>query len=77
MSGVGVKAADVLRITCFMSSLDDVQAARSAVATAFPAAAANFVQMQRLGLERQVLCEAVGATDHCARIAAGRQTAWR
>jgi enamine deaminase RidA (YjgF/YER057c/UK114 family) len=58
MSGAGVKAADVLRITCFMSSLEDVEAARSAAAMAFPAAAANFVQMQRLGLERQVLCEA-------------------
>jgi enamine deaminase RidA (YjgF/YER057c/UK114 family) len=57
MSGAGVKAADVLRITCFMSSLDDVAAARSAAAVAFPAAAANFVQMQRLGLEPQVLCE--------------------
>ena len=58
MTSAGVKAADVLRITCFMSSLDEVAAARSAVAMAFPAAAANFVQMQRLGLERQVLCEA-------------------
>jgi enamine deaminase RidA (YjgF/YER057c/UK114 family) len=57
MSGAGVKAADVLRITCFMSSLDDLAGARSAAAMAFPAAAANFVQMQRLGLERQVLCE--------------------
>ena len=42
-----------------MTSLDDVQASRSAVAAAFPSAAANFVQMQRLGLEPQVLCEAV------------------
>jgi len=59
LSGAGVKAADVLRITCFMSSLEDVGAARSALANAFPSAAANFVQMQRLGLERQVLCEGV------------------
>jgi len=57
MSGAGVKATDVLRITCFMSSLEEVATARSAAATAFPTAAANFVQMQRLGLERQVLCE--------------------
>jgi enamine deaminase RidA (YjgF/YER057c/UK114 family) len=57
MSGAGIKAADVLRITCFMSSLGEVEAARSAAAMAFPMAAANFVQMQRLGLERQVLCE--------------------
>ncbi|MEO8052242.1 MAG: hypothetical protein ABI833_17675 [Acidobacteriota bacterium] len=57
MSGAGVKAADVLRITCFMSSLAGVDAARSAVASAFPSAVANFVQMQRLGLQQQVLCE--------------------
>jgi enamine deaminase RidA (YjgF/YER057c/UK114 family) len=56
---VGVKTGDVLRVTCFLSSLDEVQAARSAVATTFPAAAANFIQMQRLGLEQQALCEAV------------------
>ena len=59
LNGAGVKAADVLRVTCFLSSLDDVQAARSAVTAAFPSAAANFVQMQRLGLEPQALCEAV------------------
>ncbi len=59
MSSAGVKASDVLRITCFMSSLEDAEAARSAVAMAFPTAAADFVQMQRLGLERQVLCEGV------------------
>jgi enamine deaminase RidA (YjgF/YER057c/UK114 family) len=59
INGASIKAADVLRVTCFLSSLDEVQAARSAVVTAFPSAAANFVQMQRLGLEPQVLCEAV------------------
>ncbi len=59
LNGASVKAADVLRVTCFLSSLDDVQAARSAVAAAFPSAAGNFVQMQRLGLEPQALCEAV------------------
>jgi enamine deaminase RidA (YjgF/YER057c/UK114 family) len=58
LSGAGLKAADVLRVTCFMSSLQGVESARTSVAMAFPAAAANFVQMQRLGLERQVLCEA-------------------
>jgi enamine deaminase RidA (YjgF/YER057c/UK114 family) len=59
VNSAGVKAPDVLRVTCFLSSLDDVQSSRSAVATAFPSAAANFVQMQRQGLEPQVLCEAV------------------
>ena len=56
---VGLKAADMLRVSCFLNSLDDVSAARSAVATAFPAAASNFLQMQRLGLEQQALCEGV------------------
>jgi enamine deaminase RidA (YjgF/YER057c/UK114 family) len=58
-NGVGVKAPDVLRVTCFLSSLDDEQSTRSAIAAVFPSAAANFVQMQRLGLEPKVLCEAV------------------
>jgi len=57
MSGAGVKAADVLRITCFLSSLNDAEASRAAVSAAFPSAASNFVQMQRLGLQPQVLCE--------------------
>ena len=56
---VGLNAADMLRVSCFLNSLDDVSAARSAVATAFPAAASNFLQMQRLGLEPQALCEGV------------------
>jgi enamine deaminase RidA (YjgF/YER057c/UK114 family) len=59
LNSAGVRAADVQRVTCFLSSLDDVQAARSTVAAAFPSAAANFVQMQRLALEPQALCEAV------------------
>ena len=59
LSGAGIKATGVLRVTCFLSSLDDAQGARSAVTAAFPSAAANFVQMQRLGLEPQALCEAV------------------
>jgi len=58
LKAAGINASDVLRTTCFMTSLDDVQTSRSAVAEAFPSAAANFVQMQRLGLEPQVLCEA-------------------
>jgi enamine deaminase RidA (YjgF/YER057c/UK114 family) len=59
VKNVGVKAADVLRVTCFLSSLDEVQAARSGVAAAFPSAATNFVQMQRLGLQQTALCEGV------------------
>jgi enamine deaminase RidA (YjgF/YER057c/UK114 family) len=56
----GVKAPDILRVTCFLSSLDMQREARTAVLAAFPAAAATFVQMQRLGIEPQAACEAVG-----------------
>src|SRR5262249_34616932 len=58
-----VKAASVLRVTCFLSSLDDLSPARSAISSAFPAAAANFVQTQRLALAPLVECEAVGRLD--------------
>ena len=59
LNGASINAADVLRVTCFMTSLADVQTTRTAVAETYPSAAANFVQMQRLGLEQQVFCEAV------------------
>ena len=63
VSGAGVRAEEVLRVTCFLSSLDEVQAARSALAAAFESAATNFVQTQRLALEPLAECEAVGRLD--------------
>ena len=59
----GVNAAQVLRATCFLSSLDDLTSARAALAAAFPSAAAHFVQSQRLGLEAHAACEAVARLD--------------
>jgi enamine deaminase RidA (YjgF/YER057c/UK114 family) len=60
VNAAGVKTADVLRATCFLSSLEEIQAARAAIANAFPAAAANYIQLQRQGLEPLAECEAVG-----------------
>ena len=60
LTSAGLKPPDVLSLTCYLSSLDDVAAVRTAAAAAFPAAAANFVQMQRLGLEPRIQCEAIG-----------------
>src|SRR6202000_1512387 len=54
VDSAGVGASSVLRATCFLSSLDDLGAARSAISSAFPAAAANFVQSQRLPIEPMV-----------------------
>jgi enamine deaminase RidA (YjgF/YER057c/UK114 family) len=55
-----VAAADMLRVTCFLNSVDEVGAARAAVARAFPGAAADFVENQRLSTERSAQCESVG-----------------
>ncbi len=55
-----VAPEDMLRVTCFLSSIEESKAARAAAAHAFPAAAANFVQALRLGTDRTAVCEAVG-----------------
>ena len=60
VNAAGVKSTEVLRATCFLSSIDDVATARAALGGAFPAAASAFVQLQRLGLEPLAECEAVG-----------------
>jgi enamine deaminase RidA (YjgF/YER057c/UK114 family) len=63
VGAASVKPSNVLRVTCFLSSLDDGPAVRMALATNFPNAAADLVQMQRLGLQPQVACEAIGRLD--------------
>ena len=60
VKSAGVQPADVLRTTCFLSSLDDVATARHTVSAAFPGASANFVQLQRDALSPLAECEAVG-----------------
>jgi enamine deaminase RidA (YjgF/YER057c/UK114 family) len=52
-------AGSVVRVTCFMHSLEQLADARAAVTDAFPAAAANFVQLTRLGLKPLAACEGV------------------
>jgi enamine deaminase RidA (YjgF/YER057c/UK114 family) len=59
----GVEPKAVLRVTCFLGTLDDVAAARELVRVAFPGSAANFIQLQRLVLEPAAECEAVGRPD--------------
>jgi enamine deaminase RidA (YjgF/YER057c/UK114 family) len=58
--GANVKPADILRVTCFLSSLDDAHSTRTAVSAAYPAAALNIVQLQRAAVDRIAECEAVG-----------------
>lgn len=61
--GVSLDGKNVLAVSCFLSSLDDHSGARTAVASAFPAAAASFVQMQRLPVRIPAECEAVAALN--------------
>jgi enamine deaminase RidA (YjgF/YER057c/UK114 family) len=51
--------ADVTRISCFLSSLDDVAATRKMVETEYRLAAADFVQAQRAPTRSLAACEAV------------------
>lgn len=57
--GAGAEPKDVLRVTCFLTSLEDVDALRARVAREFPQAAANYVQIQRAPARSVAECEAV------------------
>jgi enamine deaminase RidA (YjgF/YER057c/UK114 family) len=50
----------MLRVTCFLDSVDRIQEAREAAARAFPSAAVNFVQPLRAGSNPAAMCEGVG-----------------
>ena len=63
-----VSAAGMLSVTCFASSLDDTEGARSTLTAAFPGAAVNLMEAQRLPADRFALCEGAG------RVEPGRQT---
>lgn len=51
--------ADVLRVTCFLSSLDKLAETRKLVAAEYPTAELNFVQTQRAPGRALAACEAV------------------
>ena len=59
VKAAGSEPADVVRITCFLSSLDDLAAVRRSVETEYRGAAADFVQTQRAPGRSLASCEAV------------------
>jgi enamine deaminase RidA (YjgF/YER057c/UK114 family) len=59
LSGGGMQSDDALRVTCFVSSLDEQRDARQLMAAAFPAAVLNYAQMQRESVMPAAECEAV------------------
>src|SRR4051794_7609001 len=59
LKAAGSGSADVLRVTCFLSSLDNLAATRKLVEAEYPHAALNFVQTQRAPGRAVGACEAV------------------
>jgi enamine deaminase RidA (YjgF/YER057c/UK114 family) len=59
LRGAGAETEDVLRVTCFLTLLDGVNDVRTLVAKHFPAAIANYVQVQRAPERGIAECEAV------------------
>ncbi|HPQ16348.1 MAG TPA: RidA family protein [Bryobacteraceae bacterium] len=59
LQAAGLKPADVLCVTCYLSSLDELTAIRQRAHAEFPKAALNFVQRTREPLQSLVECEAV------------------
>jgi enamine deaminase RidA (YjgF/YER057c/UK114 family) len=59
LKAAGSEPADVLRISCFLSSLDDLAPTQKLVASEYPKASANFVQTQRTPARSLAACEAV------------------
>jgi len=61
VKGAGAEPAGVLRVSCFLSSLDNIEATRSRMAAEYPRAALDFVQTQREPIRAIAGCEAVAA----------------
>ena len=59
LHSAGMDPGDVLRVTCFVSSLDDPAGTGRAISDAFASAATNYVQMQREPVSPASECEAV------------------
>ena len=59
VKAAGSDPADVIRVTCFFSTLDNLAASRKLVEAEYGAAALNFVQTQRAPSQALAACEAV------------------
>ena len=59
VKAAGSEPRDVVRVTCFLSSLENLAASRQLVEAEYPRAALNFVQTQRAPLQGLAACEAV------------------
>jgi enamine deaminase RidA (YjgF/YER057c/UK114 family) len=59
LKAAGAAPADMLRVTCFLSSLDDYEVSRKMVEAEYPRAALNYVQTERAPQRALAACEGV------------------
>jgi enamine deaminase RidA (YjgF/YER057c/UK114 family) len=59
VQAAGAEPADVLKVSCFFSSLENLAASREQVAAEYPKASLNFVQTERAPARAIAACEAV------------------
>ncbi|MGD0499032.1 MAG: Rid family hydrolase [Bryobacteraceae bacterium] len=59
LAAAGAAAPDVVRVTCFFSSLDDLAQSRALVQAEYPSAALDTIQPQRAPARALAACEAV------------------
>lgn len=60
VAAAGVQPADVLRVTCYVSSLDAAEYLKMRLSTTYPAAAWNIVQQMRDPVRTLAMCDAAG-----------------
>ena len=59
--------AEVLRVTCFLSSLENLAASRQTVQAEYPGAVLDFIQTERAPARALAACEAVARLTHDVR----------
>ncbi len=73
IQAAGSEPADVVRVTCFFSSLENLVTIRQAVDAEYPRAARNYVQTQRAPPQALAACEAVArARGNTPRLGFGK-----
>jgi hypothetical protein len=65
----------MLKVTCFASSLDEDQPARSTLTSAFPNAIVNLMEAQRLPADNSATCEGAGRLEPGAAATSNGQQA--
>ena len=64
LQAAGGTPAEVLRVTCFLSSLENLAASRQTVQAEYPGAVLDFIQTERAPARALAACEAVARLTH-------------